>query len=101
MIRRPPRSTLFPYTTLFRSKNKEQTISLTMRSGHQVMLIVNGIGERGTGVMGTIDVQDENGLRLLPSFSSHQYQNEEGPNNIQTPFCKYYKIGRASCRERV
>ena len=23
MIRRPPRSTLFPYTTLFRSKNKE------------------------------------------------------------------------------
>src|SRR5258707_2676115 len=24
MIRRPPRSTLFPYTTLFRSKNIEQ-----------------------------------------------------------------------------
>ena len=23
MIRRPPRSTLFPYTTLFRSKEKE------------------------------------------------------------------------------
>src|SRR2546426_8229369 len=23
MIRRPPRSTLFPYTTLFRSKNRE------------------------------------------------------------------------------
>src|SRR2546429_1148171 len=23
MIRRPPRSTLFPYTTLFRSRNKE------------------------------------------------------------------------------
>src|SRR2546430_12392320 len=25
MIRRPPRSTLFPYTTLFRSRNAEQT----------------------------------------------------------------------------
>ena len=24
MIRRPPRSTLFPYTTLFRSKNREE-----------------------------------------------------------------------------
>src|SRR5690349_22505382 len=24
MIRRPPRSTLFPYTTLFRSRNREQ-----------------------------------------------------------------------------
>src|SRR3712207_7211490 len=25
MIRRPPRSTLFPYTTLFRSRSKEDT----------------------------------------------------------------------------
>src|SRR2546430_16604523 len=30
MIRRPPRSTLFPYTTLFRSKH-----------GHQVFLLVS------------------------------------------------------------
>src|SRR5260221_2332552 len=28
MIRRPPRSTLFPYTTLFRSKQKTATRSL-------------------------------------------------------------------------
>src|SRR3712207_7330391 len=27
MIRRPPRSTLFPYTTLFRSKDGRRTIS--------------------------------------------------------------------------
>src|SRR3712207_8271153 len=26
MIRRPPRSTLFPYTTLFRSRNKAKTL---------------------------------------------------------------------------
>src|SRR2546422_2534205 len=29
MIRRPPRSTLFPYTTLFRSRAGEDTISVT------------------------------------------------------------------------
>src|SRR5256885_15393217 len=29
MIRRPPRSTLFPYTTLFRSKLSARTISAT------------------------------------------------------------------------
>src|SRR5688572_31497745 len=30
MIRRPPRSTLFPYTTLFRSQNREHaTVSLS------------------------------------------------------------------------
>src|SRR5258708_25009176 len=28
MIRRPPRSTLFPYTTLFRSINDRQTVEL-------------------------------------------------------------------------
>src|SRR3712207_8802480 len=28
MIRRPPRSTLFPYTTLFRSNNKELSMTL-------------------------------------------------------------------------
>src|SRR3712207_1273267 len=31
MIRRPPRSTLFPYTTLFRSRT---ALALTFRSGH-------------------------------------------------------------------
>src|SRR2546429_3828828 len=40
MIRRPPRSTLFPYTTLFRSKNwplwREQT-SLQFRRGVQCL----------------------------------------------------------------
>src|SRR3712207_8571836 len=38
MIRRPPRSTLFPYTTLFRSlKNQENTI-LVEASGRHVHL---------------------------------------------------------------
>src|SRR5256885_12741451 len=33
MIRRPPRSTLFPYTTLFRSELKAQGIRLVMLTG--------------------------------------------------------------------
>src|SRR3712207_8370002 len=32
MIRRPPRSTLFPYTTLFRSKLKDPTLLWVERS---------------------------------------------------------------------
>src|SRR3712207_6909340 len=31
MIRRPPRSTLFPYTTLFRSKNLEFALNILRR----------------------------------------------------------------------
>src|SRR2546426_7549081 len=32
MIRRPPRSTLFPYTTLFRSQNNASSASPTLRT---------------------------------------------------------------------
>src|SRR5260370_25809401 len=33
MIRRPPRSTLFPYTTLFRSKRKDGRVIIVRLSG--------------------------------------------------------------------
>src|SRR2546430_11405991 len=32
MIRRPPRSTLFPYTTLFRSKSEEYLIATDLKA---------------------------------------------------------------------
>src|SRR5438477_2680061 len=38
MIRRPPRSTLFPYTTLFRSAGVE--------GGERVIVEFNGVGRR-------------------------------------------------------
>src|SRR3712207_7731968 len=33
MIRRPPRSTLFPYTTLFRSRQKEPGVAARLHHG--------------------------------------------------------------------
>src|SRR2546430_13691903 len=36
MIRRPPRSTLFPYTTLFRSPFPDLPDALTLKSGKRV-----------------------------------------------------------------
>src|SRR2546430_4039696 len=38
MIRRPPRSTLFPYTTLFRSTKRRQLASQTVRDRFQAEL---------------------------------------------------------------
>src|SRR5260370_5205357 len=35
MIRRPPRSTLFPYTTLFRSRSAADRLLLVMRLGRE------------------------------------------------------------------
>src|SRR5258708_23147346 len=36
MIRRPPRSTLFPYTTLFRSRELAGVLVFVRRQSHQV-----------------------------------------------------------------
>src|SRR2546421_2386486 len=43
MIRRPPRSTLFPYTTLFRSKTilKSSTYALSIKWNYRVRCITN------------------------------------------------------------
>src|SRR3712207_6996960 len=38
MIRRPPRSTLFPYTTLFRSPSLEEVLELAAATGTGIYL---------------------------------------------------------------
>src|SRR2546429_9752964 len=38
MIRRPPRSTLFPYTTLFRSFPNQQSLAQFGQHGHRLLL---------------------------------------------------------------
>src|SRR5690348_17663042 len=47
MIRRPPRSTLFPYTTLFRSKrvNHQEGEGRESRVGHDELALVLRIGQ--------------------------------------------------------
>jgi len=47
MIRRPPRSTLFPYTTLFRSGSKPELIAaLAMHQDLESLVICNGYKDR-------------------------------------------------------
>src|SRR5258708_27245397 len=61
MIRRPPRSTLFPYTTLFRSGRKFQR--------HRVSGLFLEIDRDGGEVHGLDDPEDRKSTRLN---SSHQ-----------------------------
>src|SRR2546430_10453639 len=64
MIRRPPRSTLFPYTTLFRS-----SVLPVVRSPRQTALcLLNAAGER----LG-IEFQDRKSTRLNSSHSQISY----------------------------
>src|SRR5256885_11517536 len=47
MIRRPPRSTLFPYTTLFRSNgDRDQSDAQQKRAIHRTFLILDDSTER-------------------------------------------------------
>src|SRR3712207_7281615 len=63
MIRRPPRSTLFPYTTLFRSgRGRERQRSLDLVCGREGREVGGGPEERGGGAV--IKADGAHGLSL-------------------------------------
>src|SRR5688572_31569131 len=73
MIRRPPRSTLFPYTTLFRSRGLGQG-----QQGHQQGQRLGGRRPRGAGEQGGPlvphhAVPDRKSTRLNSSHSQISY----------------------------
>src|SRR5256885_3525402 len=74
MIRRPPRSTLFPYTTLFRSIDAALAIS----SGQDLRLTLKLILERLTGMRG-VDAAD---VLLLDDRSEEHTSELQSPCNL-------------------
>src|SRR2546426_10721947 len=98
MIRRPPRSTLFPYTTLFRSRVidlDEYRAQLDARLG-RAREVMRGLSTR---------VQQQETQRIVfPEgedpriLKAARILADEG---IAAPILLGDQIGRASCRERV
>src|SRR3989449_2924279 len=68
MIRRPPRSTLFPYTTLFRSGG-----GLPRPDGHGAQAPVHGRERRVAGRVGRSERQDTRDRKSTRLNSSHGY----------------------------
>src|SRR5206468_12754218 len=80
MTRRPPRSTLFPYTTLFRSRNGKNGISVyhsreievtnnSARENKQNGVIIQnpgGIATQTISVIGNTSDKDRKSTRLTP-----------------------------------
>src|SRR3712207_9590620 len=107
MIRRPPRSTLFPYTTLFRSVHPRS--GLAHRMG---LSLVNAPGTIDAGYRGEIKVNLVNldpatpltlrrgdrvaQLVVQPVVRARFVPVEQLPESVRGA-----EIGRASCRERV
>src|SRR5256885_9190860 len=85
MIRRPPRSTLFPYTTLFRSRHRDRPLGRapgTSLSGVRVGVAAAPGARRvgpGVSVAGTLRGA---ALRLCPD---HAGRSEEHTSELQSP----------------
>src|SRR3712207_9464798 len=108
MIRRPPRSTLFPYTTLFRSKR--HGVEALVRWNHPQLGLIGPEGfiplaEQSSLLKPlTVYVIDESlrqarawrddglDLRMSVNLSARSLLDRDLPGD---------EIGRASCRERV
>src|SRR3712207_8132802 len=79
MIRRPPRSTLFPYTTLFRSPGLPgiDTVPLTNLAGWVlaglVLMALLDSGVRRTAEPGSPRVGDRKSIRLNSSHANISY----------------------------
>src|SRR2546426_10973213 len=97
MIRRPPRSTLFPYTTLFRSYLEARQRRKTQVE-HQDIVVAAGREAQPFGaVPDQVRVEAGFGQAALHVLSDGLVVFDD--ENLH-PVGRY-KIGRASCRERV
>src|SRR3712207_8789083 len=91
MIRRPPRSTLFPYTTLFRSPGGEPGVALDAReraAEHDLRDRVPDVGERGV-VLGL----PHRRVRL-----PHEHRSEEHTSELQS---RQYLVCRLLLEKKI
>src|SRR3712207_8696923 len=74
MIRRPPRSTLFPYTTLFRSFHgrSRDLLALERLLHREPWAVVRGTGGQGKTTLAT-ELADRKSTRLNSSHANISY----------------------------
>src|SRR2546430_6004392 len=81
MIRRPPRSTLFPYTTLFRSRARKYTVLIADRSSGVVRRLTVGLRPTVGTVMAVFSVSVLMGLRAKDRKSTRLHPNHHQISN--------------------
>src|SRR2546421_5885481 len=80
MIRRPPRSTLFPYTTLFRSRTEDRLREALMRIAPGEYIFEDVMDDDGAGTT-NIPIK----LRItVPPHGSNRKRSEEHTSELQS-----------------
>src|SRR5256885_8987708 len=77
MIRRPPRSTLFPYTTLFRSG--------PYRGVQRGELVVGGRNDRAKVFLDQLRVLTQTGVHVQEDDAQLLQRSEEHTSELQSP----------------
>src|SRR5258708_23626491 len=79
MIRRPPRSTLFPYTTLFRSSRKNLSVAKksSMKNSEKIMNLIKNMS---TSLQSTESSQEK-----ILKFGQDVIRSEEHTSELQSP----------------
>src|SRR5256885_3683574 len=94
MIRRPPRSTLFPYTTLFRSLLEDIILpSKSIEHGFETYVVELASGDIANGIMSaqtaaTITLRQEQGRATViarQDIKSMRVRSEEHTSELQSP----------------
>src|SRR2546422_7874146 len=81
MIRRPPRSTLFPYTTLFRSRARwAERLGLRER----VLVVFTGTNQAFDGALRDPPTKQFRGRFRLAAAESPRFRSEEHTSELQS-----------------
>lgn len=71
------------------ASGEEYKRTFKVKSGHPMYLCVNGVAPRNTNVKASISAISTDGIIVTPTLGTAQYQNQEGPNKVEVPYCEY------------
>src|SRR2546422_9912672 len=101
MIRRPPRSTLFPYTTLFRSRERTAQIQDALPDGVEPLVLeLEALDGPLDLIAQPVQASVQLLIRLRDLVVTHAHFSRPR-QQIAVERLQVGEIGRASCRERV
>src|SRR3989449_11094533 len=99
MIRRPPRSTLFPYTTLFRSLTRLERAGRESMEAQVIRTYLETVAELPWNKRTEESLDLKRAAEILEE--DHYGLQDVKDQVLEFLAVRQLQIGRASCRERV